>query len=319
MLVLNDGGIATYTSGSGTNALTFNYTVAAGQNTADLAVSSYAANGATVVGVSSGAAANLSGAVTNPAGVLQIDTATPLVTSLVASGPGIAAGAGDLHAGAVVTLTANLSQAVTVSGGTPTLVLNAGGIATYSGGSGTSALTFSYTVVAGQNTADLAVSSYAANGATVVGLSSGITADLSGLATNPAGVLQIDTIVPIVTSLVASGTGITAGAGDLHAGAVVTLTANLSKAVNVYGGTPTLVLNDGGIATYSGGSGSTALTFSYTVAAGQNTADLVVTSYALNGQWRHHCRGHAVCRQSQRRGDQPGRCVLQIDTTAPFR
>ena len=114
-------------------------------------------------------------------------------------------------------------------------------------------------------------------------LSGGVTADLSGAVTNPAGVLQIDTTTggaPTVTSLVASGTGITAGAGDLHAGAVVTLTANLSQAVTVSGGTPTLVLNDGGVATYTGGSGTAALTFSYTVAAGQNTADLAVSSYA---------------------------------------
>ena len=34
---------------------------------------------------------------------------------------------------------------------------------------------------------------------------------------------------------------------------------------------PTLTLNDGGTATYTGGSGTNALTFSYTVAAGQNT------------------------------------------------
>ena len=356
--------------------------MAAGQNTADLTVSSYAANGATVVAVSGGAAADLSGAVTNPAGVLQIDTTTagaPTVTSLVASGTGITAGAGVLHAGAVVTLTANLSQAVTVSGGTPTLVLNDGGVATYTGGSGTAALTFSYTVAAGQNTADLAVTSYALNGATVgtgaptllpggsqtltdanshvfsfgnsagggnyailrdgvqfgygagnelalVGgvvwaatssgtwysatttgwtyqpaapsLSGGVTADLSGAVTNPAGVLQIDTTTgerpTSVTSLVASGTGITAGAGALHAGAVVTLTVNLSQAVTVSGGTPTLVLNDGGVATYTGGSGTAALTFSYTVAAGQNTADLTVSSYAA--QWRH------------RGGSQWGRC-----------
>ena len=38
-------------------------------------------------------------------------------------------------------------------------------------------------------------------------------------------------------------------------------------------GTPTLTLNNGGTATYSGGSGTNALTFSYTVAAGQNTAE----------------------------------------------
>ena len=82
--------------------------------------------------------------------------------------------------------------------------------------------------------------------------------------------------------MVASGTGITNGAGDLNAGHVVTLTMNLNEAVTVAGGTPTLTLNDGGTATYTGGSGSNALTFSYTVAAGQNTSDLTVTAVNLN-------------------------------------
>ncbi len=54
-------------------------------------------------------------------------------------------------------------------------------------------------------------------------------------------------------------------------GKTVTLTLDLSEAVTVTGGTPTLTLNDGGTATYTGGSGTNALTFSYTVAAGQNT------------------------------------------------
>ena len=57
-----------------------------------------------------------------------------------------------------------------------------------------------------------------------------------------------------MTSVATSGTGITAGNGDLNAGNVVTLTVNLSEAVTVAGGTPTLTLNDGGTATYTGGS-----------------------------------------------------------------
>ena len=92
-LTLNDGGTATYTGGSGTNALTFSYTVAAGQNTADLAVTAVNLNSATVKD-GAGNAANLSGAVTTPAGTLQIDTTTPSVSSVVASGTGITAGIG---------------------------------------------------------------------------------------------------------------------------------------------------------------------------------------------------------------------------------
>ena len=36
----------------------------------------------------------------------------------------------------------------------------------------------------------------------------------------------------------------------------ITFTVDMSEAVTVSGGTPTLTLNDGGVATYTGGSGS---------------------------------------------------------------
>src|SRR5258707_126024 len=159
-------------------------------------------------------AANLSGAVTNPAGTLQIDTTAPTVSSLVASGTGITAGAGDLGTGKTGTLTLNLGEAVTVTGGTPTLTLNDGGNATFTGGSGTGALTFSYTVVAGQNTADLSVMIRQPPTATVIACAAHV-GTLSGAVTNPAGTLQIDTTAPTVSSVAASGTGITAGSGNL--------------------------------------------------------------------------------------------------------
>ena len=47
-LILNDRGTATYTGGSGTNLLTFVYTVAAGQNTPGLTVTALNLNGATI-------------------------------------------------------------------------------------------------------------------------------------------------------------------------------------------------------------------------------------------------------------------------------
>ena len=101
-----------------------------------------------------------------------------------------------------------------------------------------------------QNTADLAVTAVNLGTATVKD-GAGNAANLTGAVTNPAGTLQIDTTAPTVTSVVASGTGITAGSGDLGVGSVVTLTLNLSSAVTVAGGTPTLTLNDGGTATYT--------------------------------------------------------------------
>ena len=92
--------------------------------------------------------------------------------------------------------------------------------------------------------------------------------------------VTVEAAVSICKVPVTAGTGITSGAGDLNAGKVVTLTVNFSEnvVVTTTAGTPTLTLSDGGTATYTGGTGSGALTFSYTVAAGQNTADLTVTA-----------------------------------------
>ncbi|WP_217578664.1 Ig-like domain-containing protein [Mesorhizobium sp. GbtcB19] len=286
-LLLNDGGIATYSGGSGTAALTFSYTVTAGQNTPDLTVSSLDLNGSSIADGATNSA-DISAA-TNyvPAGTLQVDTTIPTITGIATSGAGITNGDGDLKAGKTVTLTVTFSEAVTVNtaGGSPRLLLNDGGIATYSGGSGTTALTFSYTVASGQNTPDLTVSSLSLNGSTITDPASNNANLLGANNYNPAGTLQIDTSVPTIASISTSGAGITNGNGDLNAGKTVTLTVtfNQAVAVNTAGGSPRLLLNDGGIATYSGGSGTTALIFSYTVAAGQNTSDLTVSSFSLNG------------------------------------
>jgi large repetitive protein len=69
------------------------------------------------------------------------------------------------------------------------------------------------------------------------------------------------------------------------AGQTVYVTATFSEAVFV-SGTLTLALNSGGTAYYTGGSGTSTLTFAYTVASGNNSADLNYTStsaLALSG------------------------------------
>ena len=156
-----------------------------------------------------------------------IDTTTPTVSSVTTSGTGITAGSGDLDAGKTVKFTVTMSEAVTVNttGGTPTLTLNDGGIATYTGGSGTSALTFSYTVAAGQNTSDLTVTAYNANGGTITD-GAGNVATMTGAVTNPAGTLQIDTTPPpapvIATDLVNRNNSVTL-TGTAEAGSTVTV------------------------------------------------------------------------------------------------
>ena len=269
-LTLNDGGTATYVSGSGTNALTFSYTVAAGQSTSALAATAVNLNTATISdGAGNAASLSLTGLTQSGP---QIDTTTPRLL-VWQSRPA----SGDLNAGKVVTVTLDMSEVVTVNttGGTPTLTLNDGGTATYTGGSGTNALTFSYTVLAGQNTPDLMETAVNLNGATIQdGAGNAANLSLAGL---PQGSPQIDTTAPTISSL----DQITCKRRP-QCRQTVTLTLTLSEAVTVAGGTPTLTLNDGGIATYAGGSGTNALTFSYTVGAGQNTSALAATAVNLN-------------------------------------
>jgi hypothetical protein len=174
-----------------------------------------------------GQAANLTGAVTTLDPV-QIDTTTPTVSSLIES-----PSTGDLNAGNVVTLTLTMSEAVNVNitGGPPTLMLNDGGTATYTGGSGSTALTFSYTVAAGQNTSALAATAVNLNAATITdGAGNAANLSLSGLIqTGP----QIGTTVPsppVITS------------DTLNANNSVTLTgtAEAAATVTVYEGTTSL-------------------------------------------------------------------------------
>jgi hypothetical protein len=130
------------------------------------------------------------------------------------------------------------------------------------------------------------------------------------------GVAPVTTPGPSQSSVAVSGPDITDGSGDLNAGHVVTLALNMNEDINIdtTGGTPTLSLNDGGVAAYSGGGGTTALTFTYTVANGENTPDLTVTAVNLNGATAQDANGHDAVFTGAI-GNPSG--TLQIDTTPP--
>ena len=185
----------------------------------------------------------------------QIDTTPPTVSS-------VAATAGDYPAGNTLSLTLNMSENVTVTG-KPTLTLNDGGTASYVSGSGTNALTFSYTVAAGQNAAALEVTAV-----------NGTIADLAGNALStyqPAG-----TFTAVIYQH-RRRRGVCAGrvAGkwrpqhrqDGHADA----RHERERDGQYRRRHADAGLDDGGTATYVSGSGGSALTFSYTVAR-QNVA-----------------------------------------------
>ena len=87
--------------------------------------------------------------------------------------------------------------------------------------------------------------------------------------TTSAVTVMVDTTPPSVISVSSRETG-----------DVVHITLNMSEEVTV-SGTPGLLLNDGGTATYATGSGTQALTFEYTVPSNQGTSDLRVIGDTL--------------------------------------
>ena len=213
--------------------------------------------------------------------------------------------------GKTITLTVDFSAAVTVSG-TPTLSLNDGGTATYTGGSSTSALTPSairLEPVTAPNGAGSHHHLNLSNGAKISD-ANGDTPNFAGAVTSFSG-LHIQHRRRSTISAIAESPS----SGDLDAGKTVTYTLSMSEVatVNTSGGTPTLTLNDGGTATYTGGSGTSALTFSYTVGAGQNTAALAATAVNLNGATIADGSGNAAS-LSLSGLTQTG---PQIDTTTP--
>jgi beta-glucanase (GH16 family) len=145
---------------------------------------------------------------------------------------------------------------------------------------------------------------------------------VSGTAVQAAGpsvTISGDTAVsaggggPVISAIT-----ISPASGDLGAGATVTLTVSFSAAVTVAGGTPSLALNDGGTARYVSGSGSTALVFSYTVGAGQNTVDLApaaTNALALNGATISDAAGNAAVLTAANGYNPAG--TLQVNPTTP--
>jgi hypothetical protein len=176
----------------------------------------------------------------------------------------------------VIQVTFGGNVTVNQAGGTPTLALNDGATASYVGGSGTNTLTFLQTVKPGDTTkgAKLDYTSTTAlhlNGATLTD-SIGNPVDVTLAAPGAAGSLGankaivIDATTPTVTSVTSTN-------GLYGVGKTITINVSFSEAVKVSttGGTPSLALSDGGTAFYTSGSGTSTLTFTYTVKPGDTT------------------------------------------------
>ena len=110
--------------------------------------------------------------------------------------------------------------------------------------------------------------------------------------------------------------------GSYTVGAMINVSVTFSKAVNVTG-TPLLALNSGGTASYVSGTGTTTLSFLYTVGAGQNSTHLDATSttaLTLNGGTIQDGSGTAAILTLPTpgaAGSLSANTTIVIDTTAP--
>ena len=172
---------------------------------------------------------------------LAIDTVAPTITAVTAL-----PATDTLGVGGTATLTLAMAEPVVVdtTGGAPTLLLSNGAVAIFdAAASTTTALVFNYAAQAGQDTADLAVTSLALNGATVRD-DAGNDADLSGAAANPSGILRVDTLAPTapaVPVLAPASDGGTMGDGLTNdATPTLTDTAEPGSTVTVFDGATAL-------------------------------------------------------------------------------
>ena len=266
-LNLNVGGTtvqAAYASGSGTTALIFSYTILSGQTDANgvsIDTNSLNLNNGSITDTAGNTATLTHTAVSDNASYM-VDTTVPTTTvsTVLFSADTGTSGSDFVTATAAQDISGTLSANL-ASGETVYVSLNNGSTWTAA------------TATVGQNT-------YSLTGQTLTS-SNTLKVKITDAAGNSGTVLSqayvLDAAVPTVSSLaITSATG--AINNTLNAGDVVTVTATFSEAVTVVtsGGTPYLNLNIGGTtvqAAYASGSGTTALTFTYTVLSGQTDAN----------------------------------------------
>ncbi|MCM2506041.1 FG-GAP-like repeat-containing protein, partial [Aureimonas altamirensis] len=332
ILRVNVGGqlrAATYAGGSGTDKLQFVYTVASGDNDTDgvsVDPNAIALNGGKILDLA-GNAVHLTHASLADQAAHKVDTTAATVTQAAVQ-PSDDAINGWLGVGGSITASLTFDETVTVdtTGGLPSIRLLVGGVereAVYIQGSGGKILTFGYVVQAGDNDSD---------GVTVVAdsltLAGGIIRDLAGNAASlahgasvPLPENSVDTTVPAITSVVIGGAeGIR---GDLlNEFDVVTFNVAFDEIVyvNEAGGTPTIRIDVGGVqrlATYTGGSGTSTLQFSYEIVAGDDDADgisIAADGLELNGAIISDLVGNAAALEYSAVADDSG---YKVDTRAP--
>jgi len=286
-ITLETGGtdaVVNYSSGTGSNTLTFNYTVAAGHTSADLdyvATTSLALNSGTIKDTTNNNATLTlpSPGATRSLGAnkaLVINGAAPTVT-------------GTTVANNNSTIAVTFNQAVyNTNGGSGVLEVSDFALSISGGVATVNATPSSISVSGNVYTLGLNLSGTPSGAETLTVVPSSSSA-IYNAAGNAASTTQSNNTVSLNDKVAPTVTGVTStkANGTYKAGVSIPITITFSEAVTVTG-TPQITLETGGtdaVVNYSSGTGTSTLTFNYTVAAGHTSSDLnyvATSSLALN-------------------------------------
>ena len=309
---------ASYVLGTGSRELTFRYTVVMADNDSDGIgmTPSLDLNSGSLTDAAQNAITAL--AFTSPSNLNAV-----LVDGTTASINSVAVNSGRYKENNVLNIVVNFSETVAVnrSGGTPRIALDIGGntkYADYTSGDGETDITFSYTIVSGDNDS---------NGITMtslVDLNSAEILDAEGVAVSlnfspPAnlGDVLVDTMAP-------RALGAMAVDGRYGESSNLDVTVEFSEVV-VVTGAPQMTLHVGGshtenekTATFYGGSGSSTLTFRYLIASGDSDRDGIgmASPLELNSGTIKDLAGNVI-EESGLAFTLPSLSGVLVDTTAP--
>jgi hypothetical protein len=252
---------------------------------------------------------------------IAIDAVRPVVLSVTSPNPGGAYGIN-----ASITIDLNLSKAVNVYT-VPTLQLSNGATATYVSGTGSSTLTFEYIVQMGD--ADTAGLDIASSSALVMAAGDLLDNNYNeldpvlptpGSATSLTGTnaLAVDGTPPVVLDVTS-----TMPDGVYGAGSAIDIRVRFSESLTLGGaGSPELILS--GIGTYvyfqdlsMTSLASDTMVFSYTVGAGDASADLEASALSLMGRTLQDAAGNSADFDLMNGTTLAANKSIMIDTTGP--
>ncbi|MBI3986423.1 MAG: Ig-like domain-containing protein, partial [Lentisphaerae bacterium] len=194
-----------------------------------------------------------------------VDGVVPTISSITSVTPD-----GRYPAGSNILVVVNFSEDVTLAGGSLRVGLDTGGQVTFTDFGPARTVTGIYTVAAGETSADLdSTNIVLVSGTLRDAATNNAVVALPAITINDGSAIVIDTTAPTVTTVTSPNPN-----GTYGPGAAITIQVNFSEPVILAGGTLDVTLDTGATLNFPPFGPAASASAIYTVAAGQNSADL---------------------------------------------